>query len=122
MTYRCRIPLLLLTIRWLELFKPNEDFSDNLNDHPEDEDDDMQTLLETDTQPATMRVFNMVRHTDVSGVSGTGVVAQVIEFSNGRAVINWTRPPHATTVYLSLEDLLSVHSHGGSTQLLQVSA
>jgi hypothetical protein len=124
MKYRYRIPLLLLVIRWLEFgsndlpSKPNEDFSENLNESPETEEDE--PMLITDSQPSTLRVYDFVRTHDVSGVSGTGVVAQVVEFSNGRAVMNWTREPHATTVYLSLSDLLSVHGHGGASKLVQV--
>lgn len=122
MKYRYRIPLLLLTIRWLELsdlFRPNEGFSENLNESPLVEKEDKPMLI-TDSQSSTMRVYDFVRTHDVSGVSGIGKVAEVVEFSNGRAVMNWTREPHATTVYMSLGDLLSVHGHGGASKLVQV--
>lgn len=33
--------------------------------------------------------FRLVRHEDVSGVSGTGVVAEGVLFSSGKAVLSW---------------------------------
>ena len=36
-----------------------------------------------------MRVFQMIRDTDVTGLSGTGVVAEVIEFSDGSVAMRW---------------------------------
>src|SRR5579872_1239536 len=37
----------------------------------------------------TPRRFVLVRHEDVSGVSGTGVVAEGVAFSNGVVALQW---------------------------------
>jgi len=62
-----------------------------------------------------MRSFLLVRSCDVSGVSGTGIVAEGVEFTDGTVVLHWLRRPHGTGLYASLDDMLEVHGHGGST-------
>jgi len=64
------------------------------------------------------KTFKLVRHADVSGVSGTGIVAEGVTFNSGQTVICWTRPPYTLAVYTSLEAVLSVHGHDGLTQIL----
>lgn len=61
------------------------------------------------------RRFELVRGEDVSGVSGTGRVAQGVEFFSGRVVLCWLREPSALGVYASIGDCLTVHGHGGCT-------
>ena len=64
-----------------------------------------------------MRRFVLIRAEDLTGVSGTGEVAEGTVFSSGLAVIHWLREPYAMGVYQSLEDVISVHGHEGRTQL-----
>lgn len=64
-----------------------------------------------------MRRFVLIRVEDLTGVSGTGEVAEGTVFSSGLAVIHWLREPYAMGVYQSLEDVISVHGHEGRTQL-----
>ena len=64
-----------------------------------------------------MRRFVLIRVEDLTGVSGTGEVAEGTVFSSGLAVIHWVREPYAMGVYQSLEDVISVHGHEGRTQL-----
>lgn len=67
-----------------------------------------------------MRRFVLVRHADVSGVSGTGMVAEGIEFSDGRVATRWLAPvgrPAQTCVWDRIGDVLAVHGHGGLTEL-----
>ena len=64
-----------------------------------------------------MRRFVLIRVEDLTGVSGTGEVAEGTVFSSGLAVIHWLREPFAMGVYQSLEDVISVHGHEGRTQL-----
>jgi len=40
-----------------------------------------------------MRRFLLVRDCDPSGVSGTGIVAEGVQFSDGTAVMHWLRAP-----------------------------
>ena len=64
-----------------------------------------------------MRRFMLIRVEDLTGVSGTGEVAEGTVFSSGLAVIHWLREPYAMGVYQSLEDVITVHGHEGRTQL-----
>jgi hypothetical protein len=65
-----------------------------------------------------MRLFFLVRDEDVSGVSGIGVVAEGVEFSDGKVVIRW-RGVHScsTVVWDSLEDAIAIHGHDGRTRV-----
>ena len=68
-----------------------------------------------------MRCFELVRDEDVSGVSGTGAVAEVAEFENGKVVVAWylhTAGVPNVTVYDSLSDAEKIHGHGGRTRLV----
>lgn len=62
-----------------------------------------------------VRDFELIRDIDVTGRSGTGVVAEGVVFSDGLAVLRWLREPHALGVFDSLEALISVHGHEGRT-------
>lgn len=65
-----------------------------------------------------LRRFVLQRNEDVSGVSGTGVVAEGIQFTDGVCVIRWKTVPIASTaVYDSVDDLIGIHGHEGATQI-----
>ena len=64
-----------------------------------------------------MRRFVLIRAEDLTGVSGTGEVAEGTVFSSGLAVIRWLQEPYAMGVYQNLDDVISVHGHEGRTQL-----
>lgn len=64
-----------------------------------------------------VRTFDLVRHEDVNGVSGTGVVAVGAEFPDGTVAIRWMSGTPSTVVWSSIEDALAVHSHGGKTEV-----
>ena len=61
--------------------------------------------------PHGMRRFTMGREFDVSGVSGTGIVLEGVQFSTGVVVIHWLTPPPrgSISVFDSLEQFLSIH-------------
>jgi len=61
------------------------------------------------------RRFQLVRSEDIGGVSGTGVVAEGIEFSDGVVVMRWTTTYRSTAVYASTQELLAIHGHEGRT-------
>lgn len=65
----------------------------------------------------TMRRFVLVRHEDVSGTSGTGIVAEGVEFSNGQVVLHWTTQLESVAVYANSKVLEQVHGHGGRTKV-----
>lgn len=63
--------------------------------------------------------FELHRDTDVSGVSGTGVVAEGFVFSDGVAVIHWLGQWNSTAVHEGgVEQVEHVHGHGGLTRLV----
>lgn len=64
-----------------------------------------------------VRRFMLARSEDVSGVSGTGDVAEGIVFSTGKVVLAWTRSPTSIDIYDSLDDLLAIHGHEGRTRI-----
>ncbi len=62
-----------------------------------------------------MRRFTLVRREDVSGVSGTGIVAEGIVFSTGKVVLAWVTQYRSVAVYDSLAELEAIHGHDGRT-------
>jgi hypothetical protein len=62
------------------------------------------------------------RHVDVSGVSGTGIVALGVQFPDGAVVIRWLGVNPSTVVWGSVSAAMSVHGHGGGTELEWVDA
>ncbi|WP_447643153.1 hypothetical protein [Nocardioides zeae] len=66
-----------------------------------------------------MRRFELHRDADVSGISGTGIVAEGIAFTDGTAVIHWTvGEHHSTVVWPSVESVEAIHGHGGATRIV----
>ena len=63
------------------------------------------------------RRFVLDRSVDVSGVSGTGVVAEGIEFSDGVCVLHWRGQWPSSVVHYErgLDAVLHVHGHDGRT-------
>lgn len=68
-----------------------------------------------------MRLFRLVRSEDVSGVSGTGVVAEGILFSDGHVALRWcTEGPRSTVIWEAIGDVVAIHGHDGRTQIAWV--
>lgn len=75
------------------------------------------------------RRFQLVRHEDESGVSGTGVVAVGTEFPSGYVEMEWLNTEndrvqtemngHASYPG-GIDDLVEVHGHGGRTEVVWV--
>jgi hypothetical protein len=64
------------------------------------------------------RLFQLVRHTDVSGVRGTGTLAEGVEWSDGAVTLRWRGRWPATSVWDGgIDALLAVHGQGGRTQI-----
>lgn len=69
-----------------------------------------------------MRTFELQRDEDVSGVSGTGVVAEGVEFTSGVVVITWFGE-HASTVIWpgGIRSVIRIHGHDGKTRVVWTS-
>ncbi|MEV6285060.1 hypothetical protein [Kribbella sp. NPDC051770] len=63
------------------------------------------------------RTFELVRHRDLSGVSGTGVVAEGCVFTDGSVALRWRGNNPATAVWPDLDSVLAVHGHHGATEV-----
>ena len=64
-----------------------------------------------------IRRFLLVRERDLTGVSGTGIVAEGVLFSGGCSVLQWLREPYAIGMFQSINDLITVHGHEGATHV-----
>lgn len=62
-----------------------------------------------------MRRFYLQRNTDVSGVSGTGNVAEGCQFDTGWCALVWLSDKAAMAYYPSIQTVESIHGHEGST-------
>lgn len=74
-----------------------------------------------------MRMFTLQRDVDETGISGTGVVAEGIEFSDGVVALRWLVPTGApgagnpTSVVFhdnGIESVHKIHGHGGKTRIV----
>lgn len=61
------------------------------------------------------KLFKLNRITDHSGISGCGIVAYGTLFPCGKSVICWNGSVNSITIYDTLEQLESIHGHGGKT-------
>lgn len=66
-----------------------------------------------------MRKFKLIRDIDESGISGTGVVAEGIEFRDGTVAMRWITDRHSTCIYDTLDDVEAIHGHGGKTRVVR---
>lgn len=64
-----------------------------------------------------MRRFRVLRDIDVSGVSGVGYVAEGVLFRTGQCAVCWRSDHSSVNIYKTLDDVIFVHGHGGSTKI-----
>ena len=68
-----------------------------------------------------MRRFKLIRHEDPTGISGTGTVAEGIQFSDGRVVIRWIVGDHRSIVaWDDIRSVEAIHGHDGKTRIYWV--
>ena len=68
-----------------------------------------------------MRRFALERDHDVTGQSGTGTVAEGVQFTDGRVVMRWYAVPGitpTTVLHDSVDNVVSLHGHGGHTRVV----
>lgn len=68
------------------------------------------------------RRFRLVRHFDVSGVSGIGTVAEGVQFDDGAVALRWKGDHPSTVAWDSIAAILAVHGHHGATDLEWIDA
>lgn len=66
------------------------------------------------------RRFTLVRHDDVTGVSGTGVVADGVRFPDGVVALRWRSEWPTSVVFhdRGMDAVEAVHGHGGLTEVV----
>ncbi len=64
-----------------------------------------------------IKVFRLNRLKDVSGVSGTGIVAYGTEYPNGKVTLCWNTKFSSVAVYDSMQDVIEIHCHGDSSMI-----
>lgn len=64
------------------------------------------------------RRFELHRHEDETGISGTGPVAEGVMFSDGSAALRWRTAVRSTAIYACMGDLEKIHGHDGKTEVV----
>jgi len=64
-----------------------------------------------------MKTFVLRRLVDVSGVSGTGIVAEGVMFHDGQCVLSWFGKVHSLEFFLNADNILEIHGHHGLTSI-----
>jgi len=66
-------------------------------------------------QEPAPRLFIVDRRKDQSGISGIGVIAEGVEFTDGTAVMRWITETVTTSFFENMGDLRKIHGHRGET-------
>lgn len=66
------------------------------------------------------RRFHLERDVDISGVSGTGVVAEGVEFSDGTVALRWCSEWPTSVVFhdRGMAAVEKIHGHSGATRIV----
>lgn len=65
-----------------------------------------------------MKTFYLLRHNDVHGNSGIGVVAEGIIFDSGMCAMTWLSDIATVTTFRKVTDVEKLHGHDGKTQVI----
>lgn len=63
-------------------------------------------------------LFHLQRDTDITGVSGTGRVADGVIWPDGTATLRWKGDRASTVHWDHIGDAKAVHGHGGATRIV----
>lgn len=65
-----------------------------------------------------MKTFYLLRHQDVHGNSGCGVVAEGIIFDHGMGAFTWLSDIKTVTMFMNIVELEKLHGHEGKTEII----
>ncbi len=67
-----------------------------------------------------MKTFTLERDEDETGISGTGTVAEGIEFTDGTVALKWVVGEHRSVVYWpgGMNAVDAIHGHNGKTRIV----
>jgi hypothetical protein len=78
-------------------------------------------------QPAPLnhptRRFELHREVDPTGISGTGLVAEGVEFRDGTVVVRWLPSSTAeptTVIHPRIANVQALHGHNGSSRIVWI--
>jgi hypothetical protein len=70
-----------------------------------------------------LRRFQLHRDVDINGVSGTGVVAEGVEFEDGSAAMRWSGEVSSVVFYdAGMPAVARIHGHDGATRIVFLDA
>ncbi len=64
------------------------------------------------------KYFILNRTEDKTGISGEGIIAEGIEFQDGKCVLHWLTEYSSIAIYDDIETLMAIHGHDGSTEII----
>lgn len=65
-----------------------------------------------------MKSFYFLRHEDVNGHSGEGIVAEGVIFDSGAGALTWLTEFPTVTVFQAITDIMHLHGHEGKTEVV----
>lgn len=65
-----------------------------------------------------MRRFQIHRDVDVSGVSGTGIVAEGVQFATGKVAVHWLGDYPSIATWDSIDHAEHIHGHAGMSRFV----
>jgi hypothetical protein len=66
------------------------------------------------------RRFELHRDEDETGISGTGIVAEGLCFSDGSVAMRWITAHTSTAIYQDMTDVVLIHGHNGKTKVVWI--
>ena len=75
-------------------------------------------LILTERPTPQLRMFQLLRDEDPSGVSGVGRVAVGVVFPSGKVVLEWLGSHNTLGIYDDLRRIEHIHGHGGKTRIV----
>lgn len=67
-----------------------------------------------------MRRFTLERDIDETGISGTGTIAEGVQFSSGEVALKWKTAVWSCVFYLNVAAVEHIHGHAGKTRVVWV--
>lgn len=64
-----------------------------------------------------MRRFELHRDNDPTEISGVGIIAEGVIWSDGTVSLRWLSKRPTTTTFNCIADVIAIHGHEGSTRV-----
>lgn len=65
-----------------------------------------------------LKEFYLQRDEDITGTSGTGIVARGVILESGKAIMEWCTLHTSVCIYNNIQDVELIHSHEGKTRIV----